>query len=380
MELLSNDYRQANKEAKIVWLVDSGQFWLELQRYTHCIPISSLNTPDLVESVLRRGGFLTTPLWITCENNEQQLEAATKCKHDIIMAFVEKEKPVLAPMFRTIIYGSNAPEMTDDMKQALRDMFPSVPESEHPFQSYFKEVKDWLKRKIESKVPVAFYYKEKILERHALVICELMGELQSFKSVLDNLGYRMDPIKAIRLVLRKFPGLFVCVDDTEKFFEEYYKVQILTMGHLKKKIHDSILETIENELSKLKWYTKYTGILKWLIDYTPQMQSQDGLSIYFRFIERCFSSNIEFSSSWFLDVAIPELTDVVASICTPSCQLAQVVRHTQKVSEVLLLYFETFQSEHLLSDIVTTEYFHHFRLLVQGVSLTPYAMRAFVLS
>ena len=390
MQLLSNLYRQSNTNAKTVWFVDSENFWFEFERYTKPTSISSLNTDYLVESVCREGGFLTAPLWITMDNL-QQLELATwhaeRLKSAIATKEIETVNPVLQLMFTNIINGIAA-TVTDEMLQALKEMFPKVHSqiSEHrsTVNLYTTAIKAWLEEKINSKVQIAFYYKETNtnLGRQALVICEHVGQLQSFKSVLDNLGYRMEPIKAIRLVLRTFQKLFFDDKDTGEFFRHYFNTKVFTsltadeIRHIRG-IKTSIIDTIRGihqpYMHQLYTINDITCIQNQLTELPKKW------SFYYRFVERCLqtitiNSETDSCDTWFLNVAIPELKDVLESLRT-SCSLTQVVRHTQRVSEVLLLFFETFQPRCLLSEIVTTEYFRDFP--VQGVSLTPYAMRAF---
>ena len=331
-------YRQGNPKAKTVWLVDSVHFWSEFERYIQPIPISLPDThfQAIVEAILRNGGFLTAPLWIIIEKDLQ-----TESTQSLKVKF----------------------------KQSLKEAF-----AENQF----------VEEKVLNDLEVGFYYKENGLGIEALVICEYIGELQSFKSVLDNLGYRMDPIKAIRLVLCNFPQLFHDRPDTERFFDKYLKTKVFTSltqdesDLITKTVKPSIIATImQNNPSTLQTYTEdsITNILSQLYELQQTFPMES--SIYFKFIERCLQTircKVSSCDSFFLNVAIPELVDVVQSLRTP-CSLTQVVRHTQRVSEVLLLFFETFQPKCLLSEIVTTEYFRDFP--VQGVSLTPYAMRAF---
>ena len=322
------------------------------------------------------------PLWITIETG--QLGTKTQFQQGLKMAFAEKVleteqvNTVLKPMFMAIKEngGCKNGSVTDEMRQALKTMFPSV---ENVLSQYVTAIQDWFKEKMKYDVPlVAFYHKENVEEVEALVICEHTGQLQCFKSVLDNLGYRMDPIKAIRLVLRKFPKLFINEEDTKRFFNEYLVTEAgVYLTPSERGFIMQLITTIieQKNPNMLQPYTNSTiiNILSQLEGGLQQTRPKE-ISIYFNFIKRCLQTMNSSSDLWFLNVAIPELDDVVQSLCTTPCHLNQVVRHTQRVSEVLLFFFETFQPKRLLSDLVTTEYFE---FPVQGVSLTPYAMRAF---
>ncbi|HRA42795.1 MAG TPA: hypothetical protein PLV31_03795 [Gammaproteobacteria bacterium] len=280
-------------------------------------------------------------------------------------------------------------ENSESFSLWLKAMILYVNKAPIPYQSYTNRIKDWFNKQIEPKIPhdleVAFYYRENVQGIEALVICQHTEKLQNFKSVLDNLGYRMDPIKAIRIVLTRFPNLFFNIIDTNRFFVEYLQTNVASFLTEKEKeviqkIHDQVIAIINQNIQKnLKQYTIQD--LNSLI--RLPMNLPDGFQVYKRLIEKWLQLIIPLNYSnnpGFLNVVIPELQDAVRSFCL-ACQrnnFASVVRETQRVSEVMLLFFESFQPPHSLTQTVIEQHFSPFKRQVQGISLTPYAMRAFV--
>jgi hypothetical protein len=281
--------------------------------------------------------------------------------------------------------------IVESIREAMRRERPSL-------GAYADRGRQWLSENIDhhvKKITDHFIYcfQDQFQGADAIVLYDCQSMPEAVNSVVSNIGYRIDPIRIIRLVLKQFPLLFVDSNQTEQFFNQFLTIarrlvnslggaevenkaklasELLVIDNLGKYIvgvinskrycvtkclsFDQELSVLRKHLSKVAEPCKILG--SYLHEYLTRYQTCKKTMV-----KKVVDAEIKYALNLFLQ----------------ACQkndLSHAIRYTQMIAEVMLLEFSFIQLSPQLAVIIKQQHLKNYP--VQGVLLTPYAMRAFI--
>lgn len=259
-----------------------------------------------------------------------------------------------------------------------------------------------IKRAILKEAPVAlekitettmesfvFYVKEKFEGINAVIT----SNNKKIEGIIGCMGYHIDPVKVIRLVINKFPNLFFDADQTREFLFDYF-IKTSQIKGLKKDLTEAkiIEELCYDMLTCIPIYLR-------LPLYNVFIQKNDFEDFYFLKILKYQLNNcsrelkiychylLNFFEKYYLklpensSVRVITNEEIKGNIIgfVNACQqnnMAIAVRYAQSISEIMLLVFEEYPFKESITNIYKYNYLANYN--VQGVTITPYAMRSFL--
>ncbi len=354
MQIMTQHYCQQrnHKDLKCVW-VDSEFFYKELNRYfSRSIASDDANYLEtLQEKLIENAGELNRPWFIEIKKPENgKIETAVKKKRDADI--------------KTVV-----------TKCAHQSKKIDATYLEQKLVYYFKDTFD-----AEGKF-------NKTME--VIVFRGTTGEPNvNVYEIINSLGYRIDPIRAMRNILKLYPKLFLDPSETNKFFEaynktDYYKKLTEEEKELLNKFQKEIVQTVSassntnlqansnefiSELNALKNVChqldknlEFTLYADYLYHYLVDYQQSNHLN---SFIRKIADSEIKRNLNIFL-------------VSVSNKYFSFSVRATQAITEIMELDLSLRKDVTPFKDIVKGQYFKDDPNL-QRAAILPYAMRSFV--
>lgn len=193
------------------------------------------------------------------------------------------------------------------------------------------------------------------------------------KSIVNQLGYRISPFRAINKILELYPGLFFDSSTTENFWNTFISVtEVQSLTSIQElTIEESKTDAIEfTQLNLSDWQNN----LKQQIPHLAK-----SFCLYGQFIQGFldYYCTNQFPNSVHM-VADEEIAQALKAFLFAAQRddLATAVRCAQSISEIFLLCLNWNPLEKLLPEIVRQQLSGY---PVQQVCMMPYAMRAFAL-
>lgn len=288
----------------------------------------------------------------------------------------------------------------DSVKQAIK---PAL-----NVGSYRPVILKWLTSKVNPVLQaflkkVVYFSQDEYQTIPTLVLHNRSSAPDFVNSAMGNLGYRIDPVQAIRLLIKNFyPSLFIDLKETQDFWSALMCTAMLKLPDDEKKKISNLGNAVFEEIASntpddavsscllrypdaFSFNTNLSYLLKRhfnddLANLTSGLHTEVSFAFYAAYIERFLNSYQEKNVSnhalrYVVDDEIdPALNNFMEA--ADEDNLAKAVRWAQVISEIEILHLEFSPPEQSLSAIVKEQYLSGFP--VQKVMITPYAMRAFV--
>lgn len=250
-----------------------------------------------------------------------------------------------------------------------------------------------------------YFFKDKYKDIDTMVFCEIDKEgLPGFVvSILGNLGYRIDPVRAIREVLKLFPKLFIDVTNTKAFWDQLLQLAMITK--LPENEREVIKQLGKNVVSQIAFLDL---VINDVFSNEEDEEDEDEDKIYPKIVEKVNIEQIvialleyDYASSeigivfvvkYIKDSYLKNLPEsIIRQVCDFEIKLAlseikfclaynfnivKIIKYLQIITDVLILDLSINPHDQDISKIVSNLYLPTFP--VRHVSLTPYAMRAYV--
>lgn len=238
---------------------------------------------------------------------------------------------------------------------------------------------------------LSFFYLDKYKDDHDVIVFQD----KELITLMNHLGYRIDPVKAIRAILKddQYENCFFDPNATKKFlsdFEECILNKARTEPNIAfKKINDIlslVTDTAENviQFDYIKFYT-----IKKNEQYDEPFQLFAKLLYHYldKYDENVFAINP--CISLFIDITMPEINDEMERFINSARDknISKGVRAVQAIIEIIQLeqglihansepYIDIIQKQ--LQSLCKQSHPHlNISNYIQQVAITPYAMRAF---
>lgn len=254
---------------------------------------------------------------------------------------------------------------------------------------YVEKGKAWIKKNIISSADKIlrnsiYFFQDSFHEIQTIVFCDTKKDAVPgfITSLMGNIGYRIDPVKAIRKALKDFfPLLFIDAEETRNFLDIFFQLPLIAQLPQKEK---NIINTLHQEIIshiKCKFTLEFTknDILseKDMIYLGFISNSQNKFKIYAKYLYSSLNEYQKSASSTLRLIADPEIKQSLVRFFTAyeNKNLCTAIRQVQTISEILLLDTSNKPLEKTLPDLIKENLNQY---PVQGVLVTPYAMRAFV--
>ena len=233
-----------------------------------------------------------------------------------------------------------------------------------------------------------FFFQDEYQKICTIVFVGVKNSLSNeVSSLIGNLGYRADPIVAIRKILALYPRLFVDWTDTKSFWKE---LKELSLPKKHKTILNIMIDNLAEEMEKIiqngtghVFHNYYKPSIeanyKKLSRLFLENNEQSPLDLYIKYINDVISEINELSQSNFAirSVILPELNTLLLNFQS-ALNLSNVpiiIRITQTLAEIKLLVNELSKKESQL--MAFNEGDDLFGCKIQAILTTAYAMRAF---
>lgn len=251
---------------------------------------------------------------------------------------------------------------------------------------YRQAIDQWIKAQVDPLLKQYYYFVQQCCMGMETLVLVGHKEAESSdswgpKSLVNYLGYRVDPVRVMRRVLSCVPKLFVEAEQTADFWDLFLTTTMvaklpeserINIGALKNKliqqIQKSTLTRRDLCFFKTEWQLLNT------------MEFHPPFALYVEYIKNYLANYQKYNSEnrTFTVVVNPEIK-LSLSIFLQACydkNLPIAIRCVQVIAEVMLLDLENQPLRRLLPEIIRED---HLRIFpVQAVLMTPYAMRAFV--
>ncbi len=257
---------------------------------------------------------------------------------------------------------------------------------------YFEKIQEWFDKVIKEKFKemlnkILFFSKDEYCTMQTLTLYNLENAkisgyhwedaLEYASSTLNNLGYRIDPVRALRVLLGKIPGAFVEADQTRELWEELQKTsmiqelddnekeQIIRLGH-----------AIQQSLGEINIPFKIKPINKEKINQSYELAKNSNnpySMVYMQYLMQFLSLKISRNEA-ISYVRGEEIASILHTLNYGETD-ALKVRSAQALSEIFMLSFENIKPDNPLTQHVQS-ILPDFE--IQSAMITSYAMRAFV--
>lgn len=337
MQIISMEYQTQNICGDLALIgVDSEYFWNELYRYNRVIKVSDFNNLEqkllgVIQELQTNKGKLINVWWIELDksNISGNIEEAFKNTKDIIARKLQEQ------------YQSRETLKLSKLGCFFRDKFDGIGN----FQAM-----------------------------------DMMVATKHFYPIVNNLGYRIDPVRAMRNVLKIYPGLFVEHESTNKFWQAFKKtINYKKLAVNEQNVIGDLQETVTNSLLNLQTTTLPA------IDNQLDITNQDlplSFDIYRKYIAQYlmhYKRNSVNSVIRYVTNAEMQQNLIGFEEACAIQSLSQAVRVTQKIAEIMQLNLMLTPPlpEQSFAAVMHSNYLQNYCQFVQAVSLTPYAMRSF---
>ena len=276
-------------------LLDSENFWYELKRYTKCIVDDNYN--EVSSEYANNNGKLINNWWVE------------------------------------VVPDKDCKDFSELLKRNRDRIVDKICKDCNVSENNKKEIA----------TRIVCYIKKKFEDIEVLVVRENKHPIE----LVNSLGYRIDPIKAIKKVLSKYDNLFIQKDVTDGFFRDF-KELFFTAKYLQneqfKKESDLVQKCFKNVLSALEvnQLEDISGATQVSIDKLNSKALQDGFELYRKFLVHYITDYLNTNpnqNSAIRLVADPEIEQCIDIFLSASEQkdMATAVRAVQTVAEVMLL-------------------------------------------
>jgi len=272
-------------------------------------------------------------------------------------------------------------EMLAIIQERLGEERPSV-------SAYVELLKQWIAENVNPVIntfdqKTIYFFPDNFKDMEALVLCDCATVPEDVNSLMGNIGYRIDPVRIQRVVLREFPGLFIDQATTLAFFQRFTTTTMLSK--LPSEERNNLEAVFAATILQIQTTPNNNNILP--ISFLKELEQLKSLTsklepnfkIYASFILDYLNELIRLypQKSAIRLVVDAEVKETLAQFLH-ACQrndLAMAIRCSQTIAEILLLDLEYRPMQEKVSTIVSKNLLQNFP--VQGVMTTPYAMRAF---
>ncbi|MFA6036900.1 MAG: hypothetical protein WC748_02105 [Legionellales bacterium] len=314
----------------------------------------------------------------------------------------------------------------DDFLELITVLRDSIINDLPSLKDYKNNINEWIKdnidkdfKKITSALlfcsPDTYQFKGNTV--HAVTIFGHKNLPPSAKSMIDNLGYRIDPIKIIRIILSAYPGLFFEEDITKKFFNDYIvfkemqKHDALELQEIRQLFDDALAIMSNTQMPQAKNDAgKIDNLEDEDEDEDEDEEKQEELSLNAcedfdikKHVKKIVNTAEDYQQSMcyihraFIGLYLRDtylkmreenpirlLCDIEIKLALKNIieyssddNMAHFIKYIQLITETMILDCSiNMQSEEIIRHIKTSNaYFAGFP--VQKVMVTPYAMRAF---
>ena len=390
-KILSDIYREQIKQEVFPIWVDSDFFWEELTRYCRVIKfelaikkrIDDFETNDAV--------------WVEIDKNDPRrdyeafiLSVKQKCLDKILN---QKGYSQLKSVFLGVCINNkseynkseynkseyNKSEYNEDLKQLLG--IDKVPNNEKIKQWYNKNVKTLIEAVLKQTI---CFYKGSIYGIEGIVFFEKVQSYNYGCKLINSLGYRIDSTRAIRILLaNKYKKLFVEADITEKFWQELNRIKpISKLSDEEKKHIEMVQAQVIEQLKSDQEKTNETINLNQELVKLNASRSQINHSmfhIYKEYIVKYIYKYLKIDDKSIIRIVADAEIKMALGLfleANETGNLPMMIRATQIIAEVMQLDLMVVPLEKNFVGLVKNEYLKKYP--VQNISLTPFAMRAFV--
>ncbi|MBP6103558.1 MAG: hypothetical protein KA508_00585 [Gammaproteobacteria bacterium] len=402
MQILSAYYcsQRSGKKVFPIW-VSSDLFFEELNRYSPVINVIDAYDAKLKRAINRLFSNEQDSCWIEIDvskvDSKKLMQNITLEVRRMILYLRLKEHNIpdsLVACFDEIwLQKKKQPESKiAELKKYFND------------ENYIGSVQNWCSKNVKSLAEdvckkIVFFYRDQLLASEeeteapftmqAMVFFDKSSFYNYGCTLVNSLGYRIDPVIIIRnlLKLEKYHQLFFDATVTSNFWDDFNKTTIFTElseeepGEEKERLKN-LQVTVVSELTnkELKVVKKRSLLVFSLESFGNEVRFlSGGFKIYGQYLFSYLSRYLEYGAVTALrtvaDSEVQESINRFLDACRTN-NLAIAVRAVQTISEVMQLDLMLYPLQYKFSDIVRRKYLSGFP--VQNVSLTSYAMRAFV--
>ena len=337
MQMLSIKYCEQEKHKKLCPIfVDSEYFWGELERYNRVVKEEYLY--PILKEINTNDGKLINTWWIRID------------------------KPTdLSKNIKTRMDGIK--------KEIIKTIMESIKEEMIKKSS---DAANLIKDKL------ICFFSDKFIDMEAMVVVKTKYP----NEFINSLGYRINSTRAICNVLALYRKLFVEEEDTNNFWDrfkltEYFK----TLPQNERNCIENIFAQIKSRLSVN------------LHRSNPPTFEQERTSIYKMRLPEEFLLYANYLTVYLEDYTKRnEPSKAIRYVADPEIQLAlkkflksietgnlkDAILASQIITEVMQLDLKCTPLKESFGDAVIENYLRRCENIVQGISITPYAMRAFV--
>lgn len=409
MQILRELYRTntpQNKKLYPIW-IDSDLFLNLLGYYFQVLHMSNYDNDSILKLEISKlwqrknasEGITNKSLLIEVTKNEMSSDCVNvkqAIKKQLLICFFMENK-IDEKLHEILLNFFNEPKCeiieNQEILEALQCLLPEVLNTNNIESNKNNDIKEaivnsakeYLEKNIIALYKNAIFYTLDMLDNiQAIVITT--DNIKDINQVLDQTGYRIDPVKAVRCVLKKYPKLFVDKTATEDFLKKFFKIrQIDDLSKkskdevkLLKNIQNYIINSIANVASQSTEFISCNFALTYLEEESANYS--EGLKLYCDYL-------LDFLKQYYLPIVPNSAVHVVADeevkkninsfqeACRKN-EISTAVRSIQSIAEIMLLTFEEQPIQRLLTDVYRQDYLPNYN--VQEVMMTPYAMRALV--
>lgn len=259
-------------------------------------------------------------------------------------------------------------------------------------KNYVPAIKEWLKNHTKTELKelskqIVYVYKDtSFCDLEAVVFCDCTTIPEHVNSVLGNLGYRLDPVISQRVVLKKFfPQAFFDREDTENLWTCLLKTpQIAELKDSERANIQALGLTVAENLAPP--VIARDGYVIRNVDFNDELTRlrartyPNSFILFARYISRYLDNFLiaQSENTALCHVVNPEIKRTLGVFleAVERNNLPLAIRCTQTLAEIMLLDLSLFPLEKQLPQRIREGLLSAFP--VQGVIMTPYAMRAFV--
>lgn len=331
MQMLGDNYKKSVPSIKVYPIfLHSNLFWQELERYAGPFirEIDETLLPQLVEAC-SNGDELKRPLWIDLRTPNP--EEALKRK-------IELEEQIESKISK--------------ITQANTKAYKSISKK------------------------IIYFFRTEFKGLETLVLCGCSAAKMTANSIMGNLGYRIDPTQALRIILQDFPKLFIDAEQTEVFWNQL--ISLSTKDREKQDLFalkDSIIGEIKTPSGLQQFKPPNFSNVRNSLLITARAQP-NVFELYTNYVAACLDYYLQLNPA-FRRIVDFELSEAINAFicCIDQKNLPLAIHHVQMITDIVALGVSLSPLQSSLFDSIHQQ-LNNFP--IQGILLTPYAMRAFV--